>query len=101
MNREQIEKAADNYSVEIMPAYSDGYFERYQIADAFESGADWRISSVWHNARVEVPDRFRFILVEKDEEMFTLIIINGKMSSCPMFWVRWAYISDLLPERKE
>lgn len=62
MNREQIEKEADNYSVEIMPAYSDGYFERYQIADAFESGAEWRINSAWHSTD-ELPKRSGFLAV--------------------------------------
>lgn len=36
--KKRIEEAADDYSAEIMPAYNDGYFERYQIADAFEAG---------------------------------------------------------------
>lgn len=106
MNRETIEKAADNYSAEIMPAYSDGYFEKYQLADAFETGADWRINSVWHD-EFEVPESGKYVLA-----------INGNKHGCRILWMntdpvnwdeyveangikRWAYTSDLLPDGKE
>lgn len=98
MNREQIEKAAGEYSGSVLVKDNPVVMAKHK---AFTAGADWRINSAWHDARVEIPDRFKLILVEKDDEKFTLNIANGKMSSCPMFWVRWTYISDLLPERKE
>ena len=100
MTREQIEKAADNYSVEIMPAYSNGYFERYQIADAFESGADWRINSAWHDVEEKPNGMFVIIIDFGDEigaEEFGLGMTADDLNGAK----RWAYVSDLLPERKE
>ena len=94
MNRETIEKVADDYSVDIMPAYSDGYFERYQIADAFECGANWRINSVWHEAS-ELPRSLKLIIIEDSNGEFDLGY--GITNST----IRWAYVSDLLPDRKE
>ena len=99
MEREQIEKAAGEYSGSVL-----GFKDNPVVMNnhkAFMDGAEWRINSVWHDAKNAVPDRFRLVLVEKDDEGFTLNIANGKMSSCPMFWKRWAYLDDLLPERKE
>lgn len=115
MNRETIEKVADDYSVDIMPAYSDGYFERYQIADAFECGANWRINSVWHDVQKELPAPDKTVIAE--------YIIDGEKDYCfthrsesPRvsvdkhgfcFYIRgaeiirWAYLEDLLPDRKE
>ena len=101
MERETIEKTADNYSVKIIPAYSDGYFERYQLADAFEIGEKWRIDSVWHEADIEKPEPFRPILVEHHDGKFSVNMVAGGMKSCPMAWSRWAYVDDLLPGRKE
>ena len=105
MNRETIEKAADDYSVDIMLAYSDRYFKRYQLADAFECGAQWRINSVWHNLPNDLPQKENtWILLE--------LIFEGRLVYLPVEWVndgkgaphqaiRWAYISDLLPDGKE
>lgn len=97
MKQERIEKAADNYSFEIMPAYSDGYFERYQLADAFEYGAQWRINSVWHNIDNELPECGQHVVNEdwfdfiaKDEKDLQRIIKKYPFKL-------WVYVSDLLP----
>lgn len=107
MNRETIEKKADNYSAEIMPAYSDGYFEKYQLADAFETGAHWRINSVWHNT-CDIAEPGKDCLVEHmDGDGNVCICIDWRseyewVNACHYDKIlRWAYISDLLPERKE
>lgn len=125
MNRETIEKKADNYSAEIMPAYSDGYFEKYQLADAFETGANWRINSVWHDMGKEVPQ----VYGEYEDKVAPSIpcLVRGYLSTGYGYGVRywnvayevwddeeaddyecgkdkiecWAYLDDLLPERKE
>ena len=69
--------------------------------DVFVAGAEWRINSVWHDARKDVPEEFIPILVERDDFTFSVNMVGGYMTSCPLHWVRWAYVIDLLPERKE
>ena len=104
MNRETIEKAADNYSAEIMPAYSDGYFEKYQLADAFETGAHWRINSVWHDYPEEKPNRYTATLVETRNGIRVLIeksALGWNFYARSLDVTRWAYLDDFLPERKE
>ena len=99
MNKEQIEKAAKetlvNKPVEIQ-ATKVGTFQR-----GFVAGAQWRINSVWHDARKDVPKEFIPILVERDDFTFSVNMVGGNMTSCPLHWVHWAYVIDLLPERKE
>lgn len=101
MKEEQIEKAADGYSAEIKPAYANGYFERYQLADAFEAGAHWRIDAAWHDLDKETPECGRHVV---NEDWFDFIAKDEKdlariMKKYP--FKRWAYVDDLLPERKE
>ena len=54
--KKRIEEAADGYSVEITPACRNGYFERYQTADAFEAGAEYAISHQWISVEDELPE---------------------------------------------
>lgn len=51
MTQEQIEKAAGQFAFNQTPDAT----ERYHIAFGFKKGANWRISSVWHNMD-EKPD---------------------------------------------
>lgn len=48
-----------------------------------------------------VPKEFIPILVERDDFTFSVNMVGGNMTSCPLHWVHWAYVIDLLPERKE
>lgn len=103
MKQEDIEKAAGEYSGSILGFKDNPHVMRTH--KAFAEGAQWRINSVWH---------------DKEEEAINfgkwLIILDGKDSVCvarryPIDdWEemietyhieRWAYVSDLLPERKE
>ena len=79
-------------------------------AVGFRQGAKWRISSVWHNKN-EMPD--------KEELVFCEICKGGEKAYLPLMWkadgkmtvdvplltdcevTRWAYLEDLLPDRKE
>ena len=99
MTREQIEKAAGEYSGSVL-----GFKDNPVVMNkhkAFMDGAQWRINSVWHDARKDIPEEFIPILVERDDFTFSVNMVGGNMASCPLHWVRWAYVSDLLPERKE
>lgn len=82
---------------------------------AFFSGAKWRINSVWHDVQKELPAPDKTVIAE--------YIIDGEKDYCfthrsesPRvsvdkhgfcFYIRgaeitrWAYLDDLLPDRKE
>lgn len=60
--KKRIEEAVENYSVEIMPAYSDGFFERYQIADGFEAGAKYALSHQWISVDEALPEENEEVL---------------------------------------
>ena len=123
MTREQIEKAAKetlvNEPVEIQ-ATKVGAFQR-----GFVDGAQWRINSVWHDMKKEVPQ----VYGEYENEVAPSIpcLVRGYLSTGYGYGVRywnvsyevwddeecddyecdkdkieeWAYLDDLLPERKE
>ena len=65
------------------------------VMEAFEDGAHWRISSVWHDASEE--PRIGEHIIAIDESGF----IAEECYYGRMYGTRWAYIDDLLPERKE
>ena len=48
MTNEDIERKCLEYSQAATPSYTNGTFDRYAIAQAYEDGAEWRINSVWH-----------------------------------------------------
>ena len=89
INRETIEKAAEEYCRKYMkPPFS-------LDKRAFVSGAEWRISSVWHDAGKEEPTCWELIIRED--------IMGDYDLGCKLRndTVRWAYVSDLIPGRKE
>lgn len=101
MTIEQIEQAAEEmmpYSKDESSAGRSVFGKHYKRG--FRAGAQWRINSVWHD-----PD-------EKPNGMFVILIDFGTEISPEEFGLgltakdlngarRWAYVSDLLPERKE
>ena len=103
MTREQIEKAAKetlvNESVELQ-ATKVGAFQR-----GFVAGAQWRINSVWHDNSIR-PGENCDVLVETKRgiEMDRYDIDYNELDN-GTDWeadvIRWAYVDDLLPERKE
>lgn len=99
MEREKIKKAAKDYALQDIR--TTGIYARAKLIEGFEIGAQWRINSVWHDARKDVPQEFIPILVERDDFTFSVNMVGGNMTSCPLHWVHWAYVIDLLPERKE
>lgn len=125
MTREQIEKAADDYAANTSPTYTNGDYDCIAIAEAFEHGAQWRINSVWHDMGTEVPQ----IYGDYGDSIYPQIpcLVRGNLSTGYGYGVRywnvteqcwddeecddyecekdkieeWAYLDDLLPERKE
>ena len=102
MTREQIENAAKetlvNESLEIQ-ATKVGAFER-----GFVAGAQWRINVVWHD-RVEKADTSKELILMYPNGSVRVTLLNPNLTfdgflSVDMF-IKWAYVSDILPERKE
>lgn len=105
MTREQIEKAA------MLFAGAGEFGECPYNPDAkngFMAGAHWRINSVWHDASEKPKFKGK---VEK--EMF-MLFCNSKKYGLMLIsqdewddfvergmFHKWAYVDDLLPERKE
>lgn len=108
MNRQTIEQAADNYAAKATPSYTNGDFDRHAIAEAFECGADWRINSVWHDAREKPKEGVPFIIEKKILEWECVYECwvqtprdNWEGDVLYFDVTRWAYVSDLLPDGKE
>ena len=113
MNRETIEKEIDSRLDEPDNQW-DGIFNS-GYSRGFKEGAVWRINSVWHDVQKELPAPDKTVIAE--------YIIDGERDCCfthrsesPRvsvdkhgfcFYIRgaeiirWAYVSDLLPDRKE
>ncbi len=111
MNRELIDRAASSYADSI-PQFDDR--KRFCRED-FIAGVEWRINSVWHDVQKELP--------APDETVIAEYIIDGERDCCfthrsesPRvsvdkhgfcFYIRgaeiirWAYVADLLIDRKE
>lgn len=117
MTREQIEKESHDYISEV---YADGgYFlpaYEEEVRDGFIEGAQWRINSVWQKpsqngdelvAGRMVIAKFKegYIFGKFDEgEIYkrTLIFLSRSFIEYPLSEVlEYAYLDDLLPERKE
>ena len=123
MTREQIEKAARSNALDDMSLV--GLHERAIAMKHFANGAQWRINSVWHDMKKEVPQ----VYGEYENEVAPSIpcLVRGYLSTGYGYGVRywnvsyevwddeecddyecdkdkieeWAYLDDLLPERKE
>lgn len=105
MKREDIEKAAGNYSGSIL-----GFRDNLLVMDkhkAFVDGAEWRIISVWHDANEE-PKYDEYFLYENVVQAYHTDCIYPSEDE-PFIWkvyakdwgiVRWAYIKDLLPNKE-
>ena len=100
MTKEQIEKVVGN----IIPPklrISD-YAEVRDVKQAFVSGAKWRINSVWHN--MEEKPNFKILPILLKHKSGTIHFIDetpAHWEYMMKYYVRWAYIEDLLPNTEE
>lgn len=120
MKQEEIAKQADEYSrqrVRENERYK-ALFTKSEIAQAFEDGAKWRINSVWHpnteNPNDEI-DKYGYgkdclvqvkykTLIELVEVLFendTYVFLGERETYTMDEVVRWAYVSDLMPDGKD
>ena len=108
MTREQIEKEAMEHAERIPQSDERREYSR----EDFIAGSQWRINSVWHDASEEPEQEDEPILVEYEDWG----IEGSDYTVCDDIWdyrirlkrdganctiLRWAYIKDLIPERKE
>lgn len=112
MRKENIEHVAREHArqnfppIESASMYRTGKTAGY--ISGFIDGAQWVINSVWHDAK-EVPKdksaNAAILAIPSDESSFYITFLN----TAPRWesYVKrneikcWAYVTDLLPERKE
>ena len=101
MKKEDIEKAAGDYSGSIL-----GFTDNKSVMEkhkAFADGAGWRINSVWHDAS-EAPQHSGMSLAFSKDGRAVLCGPNnsGWKTTVKVFHiVRWAYVDDLKPNMEE
>lgn len=112
MKQEEITRQADKYATSKLIDTSNHSlptrrkqldYDNYDLSEAFEAGADWRIKSVWHDAS-EFPSRYSSVLISSGvRRPYIMKPINREHwakyieHNCVK---RWAYLSDLLPQEK-
>ena len=108
MDSQKIEKAARDYALDQLGIV--GLPGRAEAMKAFIAGAHWRVNSVWHDAS-EMPEKGRPLLEFcRGTRCGEFYEIGGRISIKKQEWddfykfagiVYWAYIDELIPERKE
>lgn len=97
MTQQQIIEESNYLAIQFADADID---VRDAIKTGFQYAAKWRINSVWHDAG-EKPNGMFVILIdfgdEVDAEEYGLGMTADDLNGAK----RWAYILDLLPQRKE
>lgn len=109
MKREDIEKAAKDYSIGkthfrrniLKEVDADDYVLRKDnCCEDFMAGAEWRINSVWYDAR-EKPDKGKLLIVEDIDGAYDLVYSTKSKPweelSEKNHYMRWAYVEDLIP----
>ena len=113
MTREQIEKAAQDKAKEFRMS-ANRVRTDIDVQNIFQlgfmAGAQWRINSVWHDAS-EIPEKGRSLLEFcRGTRCGEFYEIGGRVSIKDQEWddfynfagiVCWAYIDELIAERKE
>ena len=114
MTREQIEKAGRDYALDQLGIV--GLPGRAEAMKAFISGVQWRINSVWHKpsaygeeltrnvevvAKTKRGYRFgKFDVVGYSNEHIGFVS-TSRLEYALSDVLEYAYLDDLLPERKE
>lgn len=109
MTREQIEQAAIKklpYSDEECSDSNYTLGKNVGFKRGFIAGAQWRINSVWHDVR-EQPEQDKCFIYEIGDGKYETDCIykkeklNWERYAAQLNIIRWAYVDDLLPERKK
>lgn len=101
MTKEQIEKAGRDYALDQLGIV--GLPGRAEAMKAFISGAQWRINSVWHDTN-ELPKHSGYLAALMDNGLMETLHYTVGIGFYAMQlkgYKLWAYIDDLLPDKKE
>lgn len=102
MTREDIEKAAMEYSGLSDDSKDPDSRLRGALCIAFKDGVNWRINSVWHD-RTEQADTSKELMLMYSNRSCRITQLNltwDGFLSVDMF-IKWAYIEDLIPNTEE
>lgn len=111
MNKQDIEKAKSDYIKSLTFANSG---EIDVACNAFKTGAEWRINSIWHDVE-ESPKQGSLIAVFDGKDMhlwraedivnmingIRIVSITVKECFARQHIIKWAYIEDLLPTKED
>lgn len=100
MEKEKIERAA----IELCTTEGQEEWVKDYVVSCFKDGARWRIDSAWHD-RAEKADTSKELILMYSNGSVRVTLLNPNLTfdgflSVDMF-IKWAYVSDILPERKE
>lgn len=111
MKREDIEKAAKDYSIGktyfrrnvLKEVDADDYVLRKgNCSEDFIAGAEWRINSVWHDMK-EKPN-FKMLPILLKHKSGTIHFVDetpAHWEYMMKYYTRWAYIEDLIPNEQQ
>lgn len=114
MTQEQIKRAANSYIDDFLYNHIDYtvIHDNYETGrnnaicefgpDIFKAGAQWRINSVWHD--MEEKPNFRglpILLEHKKGQIHFLDETPSNWNYVIKYYIRWAYVVDLLPADSE
>lgn len=97
MTREDIEKAAQSRCDRRF-----SYLHNNAFFDGFISGAEWRINSVWHDV-IEKPNfsNIPILIQHKNGRIHFIDAVPSSWIYIQKYYIRWAYIEDLIPNMEE
>ena len=98
MKKEDIEKAAGEYSGSILGFKDNPYVMRTH--KAFADGAQWAINSVWHTD-ISEGQTCRIVLVHFNNGCSSLFDDIRDLTGIEDRVKAFAYLDELFPERKE
>jgi hypothetical protein len=78
----------------------DYVLRKDNCCEDFMAGAEWRINSVWYDAR-EKPDKGKLLIAEDIDGAYDLVYSTKSKPweelSEKNHYMRWAYVEDLIP----
>lgn len=107
MTKEDIDKAAVDSCVIENDIFNPQLTQYYE--QGFKDGANWRINSIWHNAKEDPKEKEMLVVIDKygdiiqSEFMIYEFLGREKWSDyvIDVGIVRWCYRKDLLPNKED
>lgn len=108
MTKEDIENAAIK-NIEFQGKLDLGSIIENSCRESFVLGANWRINSIWHNAKEDPKEKEMLVVIDKygdiiqSEFMIYEFLGREKWSdyAIDVGIVRWCYRKDLLPNKED